>query len=114
MQRQKKEMQYGKIEKDYQTREIRNFYQGIKKFWKGYQTNIPLLKKNWKMDNRRTRNSKKAQRKRQVGHIIRLSQNRTPRRIQESKIGERRRRGRPGIKWRDQVERNIQKLETRN
>lgn len=49
----------------------------------------------------------KAQRLRWLGHIVRMPEERVPKRILKSEIGGRKRRGRPRERWRDEVEEDV-------
>ena len=48
-----------------------------------------------------------------LGHITRMDNTRTPKRIIESNIGGRRRRGRPKARWRQEVTRDLEEAEIR-
>ena len=55
----------------------------------------------------------KGQRISWLGHLERMEEDRMPRKIFTQQLGERRRRGRPRKKWKEEVERDLQVLEVR-
>ena len=45
-----------------------------------------------------------------AGHVIRMDEDRAPRKALEMEVGGSRRRGRPTMRWKDAVEREVRKL----